>query len=149
MAGISRLQRKQLLAWQVNTVEQLAVLPLPIRDRPEYGSREGYAKVREQARVQVAGRNQDRPVYEVLEITPDHGLFLLPEPSLGDLFFDLEGDPFVGVSGREYLFGFVCENLGGEPAYESRWALTADEEKQAFEWFVDSMMARWKNDPTM
>jgi uncharacterized protein len=149
VAGISRLQRKQLLAWQVNTVEQLAVLPLPIRDRPEYGSREGYAKVREQARVQVAGRNQDRPVYEVLEITPDHGLFLLPEPSLGDLFFDLEGDPFVGVSGREYLFGFVCENLGGEPAYESRWALTADEEKQAFEWFVDRVMARWKSEPTM
>lgn len=149
VAGISRLQRKQLSAWQVNTVEQLAVLPLPIRDRPEYGSREGYAKVREQARVQVAARSQGRPVYEVLEVTPDHGLSLLPEASPGDIFFDLEGDPFVGVSGREYLFGFGCEDLAGEAAYESRWAVTADEEKRAFEWFVERVMARWQSDPTM
>ena len=147
VAGISRLQRKQLSAWQVNTVEQLAVLPLPIRDRPEYGSREGYAKVREQARVQVAARNQDRPVYEVLEVERDHGFSLLPEPSPGDIFFDLEGDPFVGVNGREYLFGFVCEDVAGEAAYESRWAVTADEEKRAFEWFIDRVMARWKSDP--
>jgi predicted RecB family nuclease len=113
------------------------------------GSREGYAKVREQARVQVAGRNQGRPVHEVLEVTDEHGFCLLPEPSSGDIFFDLEGDPFVGVSGREYLFGFVCENKTGEPAYESRWAMTAKEEKRAFEWFVDRVMARWKSDPAM
>ena len=149
MAGISRLQRKQLSAWQVNTVEQLATFPLPIPDRPEYGSREGYARVREQARVQVAARNKGRPVYEVLEVTRDHGLSLLPEPSPGDIFFDLEGDPFVGVSGREYLFGFVCENLASEATYESQWALTADEEKRVFEWFVDRVMARWKSEPTM
>ena len=56
VAGINRLQRKQLSAWEVTTVEQLAVLPLPIPNRPDHGSREGYVKVREQARVQVAGR---------------------------------------------------------------------------------------------
>src|SRR6516164_570537 len=149
VAGISRLQRKQLSAWDVNTVEQLAVLPLPIQRRPDYGSKEGYAKVREQARVQVAGRNQSRPVYEVLEFTDEHGLSLLPEPSSGDIFFDLEGDPFVGVGGREYLFGFVSENQAGEAAYESRWALTADEEKRAFEWFVDRVIARWESEPAM
>jgi predicted RecB family nuclease len=149
VAGISRLQRKQLAAWQINTVEQLAVLPLPIRNRPEYGSREGYAKVRDQARVQVAGRNQGRPVHEVLEVTDEHGFSLLPEPSAGDIFFDLEGDPFVGVGGREYLFGFVCENKTGEPAYESQWAMTAEEEKRAFQWFVDTVMARWQSDPAM
>ncbi|MBV8227126.1 MAG: TM0106 family RecB-like putative nuclease, partial [Verrucomicrobia bacterium] len=149
VAGISRLQRKQLCAWEVNTVEQLAALPLPIQNRPEFGSKEGYAKVREQARVQVAARNQAQPVYEVLEVTNEHGLSLLPEPSLGDIFFDLEGDPFVGVSGREYLFGFVHETQTGDVAYESRWALTADEEKQAFEWFVETVMARWQIDQAM
>ena len=149
VAGISRLQRKQLSAWGVNTVEQLAAFPLPILNRPEYGSQEGYAKVREQARVQVAGRNQRQPVYEVLEVTDEHGLSLLPEPSSGDIFFDLESDPFVGVGGREYLFGFVSENQAGEAAYESRWALTADEEKRAFEWFVDRVIARWESEPAM
>ena len=149
VAGISRLQRKQLSAWEVNTVEQLAGLPLPIQRRPDFGSKEGYTRVREQARVQIAGRNQGQPVYEVLEVTDEHGFSLLPEPSSGDIFFDLEGDPFVGVGGREYLFGFVCENQAGEAVYESRWALTAGEERRAFEWFVDWVMARWANEPAM
>jgi uncharacterized protein len=149
VAGISRLQRKQLSAWEVNTVEQLAALPLPIQRRPEYGSREGYTKVREQAWVQVAGRNQGRPIDEALEVTDEHGFSLLPEPSSGDIFFDLEGDPFVGVGGREYLFGFVCENRAGEATYEFRWALTAGEEKRAFEWFVDRVMSRWESEPAM
>jgi uncharacterized protein len=149
VAGISRLQRKQLSAWDVNTVEQLAVLPLPIQNRPEYGSREGYAKVREQARVQVAGRNRAQPVYEVLELMDEHGLTLLPEPSPGDIFFDLEGDPFVGLSGREYLFGFVREDQTDQSTYDCRWGTTADEEKQAFEWFVDTVMARWSEYPGM
>jgi uncharacterized protein len=83
VAGISRLQRKQLSAWQVNTVEQLAVLPLPIQNRPEYGSREGYTKIREQARVQVAARNQDQPVCEVLPVTGEHGFSLLSLPERG------------------------------------------------------------------
>jgi len=149
VAGISRLQRKQLCAWEVNTVEQLAALPLPIQNRPEYGSKEVYTKVREQARVQVAGRSQAQPVYEVLELTNEHGLTLLPEPSAGDIFFDLEGDPFVGVGGREYLFGFVFENQAGEAVYDSRWALTAEEEKRAFEWLVDTVMARWRTELAM
>ena len=33
------------------------------------------------------------------------GLAALPEPSVGDLFFDIEGDPYVGDSGLEYLLG--------------------------------------------
>ena len=149
VAGINRLQRKQLSAWEVTTVEQLAVLPLPISNRPDHGSREGYVKVREQARVQVAGRNQGRPVHEVFDVTDEHGLSKLPEPSPGDIFFDLEGDPFVGVGGREYLFGFAWEDQTGRQTYDCRWAMTAEEEKRAFEWFVDSVMARWSDYPAM
>ena len=149
VAGINRLQRKQLSAWEVTTVEQLAVLPLPIQNRPDHGSREGYTKIREQARVQVAGRNQGQPVHEIFEVTNEHGLSMLPEPSPGDIFFDLEGDPFVGLGGREYLFGFAWEDQTGRQTYDCRWAMTADEEKQAFEWFVDSVMAHWSEYPTM
>ena len=149
VAGINRLQRKQLSAWEVTTVEQLAVLPLPIPNRPDHGSRDGYVKVREQARVQVAGRNQGRPVHEVFEVTNEHGLSLLPEPSRGDIFFDLEGDPFVGLSGREYLFGFAWADQTGQQMYDRRWAMTVDEERRAFEWFVDSVMTRWSEYPAM
>ena len=149
VAGINRLQRKQLSAWEVTTVEQLAALPLPIPNRPDHGSKEGYTKVREQARVQVAGRKCGQPVHEVFEVTNEHGLSLLPEPSPGDIFFDLEGDPFVGLSGREYLFGFAWEDQTGQQMYDRRWAMTADEEKRAFEWFVDSVMTRWSEYPAM
>ena len=149
VAGINRLQRKQLSAWEVTTVEQLAVLPLPIQNRPDHGSKEGYVKVREQARVQVAGRKRGQPVHEVFEVTQEHGLSLLPEPSPGDVFFDLEGDPFVGVGGREYLFGFAWQDETGKQIYDCRWATTAEEEKRAFQWFVDSVMTRWSEYPAM
>ena len=148
VAGISRLQRKQLGIWETNTVAALAGFPVPIPHRPDHGSRESYVRVREQARVQVAGRESGLPVHEVLQVTDEHGLNLLPEPSSGDVFFDLEGDPFVGLSGREYLFGVVLADAD-EPRYECRWALSAAEEKDAFIWFVDLVMARRAQYPSM
>jgi uncharacterized protein len=65
------------------------------------------------------------------------------------VFFDLEGDPFVGRGGREYLFGFAAGAGHDSPSYQYRWAITAEEEKRAFEWFVDWVMAHWALHPTM
>ena len=149
VAGISKLQQKQLHAWDVNAVLSLAVLPLPLEKRPEHGSAGSYVRVREQARVQVAGRVQEKPVHEILDLNEEHGFFLLPEPSPGDIFFDLEGDPFIGRGGREYLFGLVANDEAGNPSYSSRWAMGAEEEKQAFEWFVDFVTDRWAQYPAM
>jgi predicted RecB family nuclease len=145
VAGISKLQRKQLGIWEIATAADLAAYPLPIPHRPIHGSREGYIRVREQARVQVAGRESGGPVHELLHVTDEHGLSLLPEPSPGDVFFDLEGDPFVGLNGREYLFGIALPN----GVYESRWGLTAEQERDAFIWFVDLVIARWAEHPAM
>ena len=149
VAGITRLQRKQLYIWEATTVERLAKFPLPIPQAPEYGSKEGYVRVREQARVQVDGRSKGQPVHEVLELEEGQGFCRLPEPSLGDIFFDMEGDPFVSPSGREYLFGFVTEDASGEPVYECKWAFTPREEKDAFQWFVGVVMRRWASHPDM
>ena len=149
VAGIRKLQRKQLNTWQVSTVEKLAKLPLPLEQRPEYGSTEAYVRVREQARVQVAGRNSGKPEYELLEIIDERGLSRIPQPSPGDVFFDLEGDPFVGLGGREYLFGYVTGDTTGKAVYYKKWAINAEEEKWTFEWFVDSVMARWAEYPGM
>ena len=38
----------------------------------------------------------------------------------GDMFSDLEGDAFIGLSGREYLFGVVLVDDSRPPVYESR-----------------------------
>jgi uncharacterized protein len=148
VAGITRLQRKQLRAWDTDTTRKLAVLPIPLTKRPEYGVPEGYVRVREQARVQVAGIDQQKPIHELLAPDAERGLARLPEPSPGDIFFDLEGDPFVSSGGREYLFGFLAGD-GQELIYSPQWALNPTDEKQVFESFVDQVMARWKADPKM
>lgn len=148
VAGITRLQQKQLRAWDTDTTRKLAVLLIPLERRPDFGVPEGYIRVREQARVQVAGIDQQKPVHELLPPEAGRGLTRLPEPSAGDVFFDLEGDPFVAPGGREYLFGFIASD-GKKLSYYSQWARTAADEKQAFESFVDQMMLRWEADPKM
>ena len=67
------------------------------------------------------------PIHEVLPLSPEHGFCLLPEPSPGDIFFDLEADPFVDRGGREYLFGAAMDDGHGKLSYDCRWAMTAEE----------------------
>ena len=54
----------------------------------------------------------------------------------GDIFFDLEGDPYVGDGGIEYLWGWWSADAG----YECVWAHDADAEKSALERFVDRVV---------
>ena len=111
---------------------KLAVLPIPLKQRPKHGSREGIERVREQARVQVRDAPRNRLVHEaLLPVAEGMGFCRLPEPSADDVFVDLEGDPFVGESGLQYLFGFAFRNAAGEMSYEKRWALNREEEKKA------------------
>jgi len=149
VAGITRLQRNQLESWQTETMAKLAILPIPLERKPLHGSMETYERVREQARVQVEGRTQQEPAYELLAVTKGTGFCKLPERSQLDMFADMEGDPFVGDGGRQYLFGFVTTGEPEEVFYGKRWCFTADEEKQAFEWLVDEIMLRWDVDPAM
>jgi len=153
VAGIRKSQRNQLAGWNRKTVAKLASMPIPLQERPLHGSREGMERVREQARVQIEGRKQNKPVHELLAAEAGNGFWRLPEPSPADMFVDLEGDPFAGDpesgGGQEYLFGFVAARAGKAPGYSKRWALTAKDEREGFEWLVDEVMRRWKETPTM
>jgi uncharacterized protein len=143
VAGISRLQRRELEARGIGTLRALAEAPLPLAFRPKRGAPETYVRVREQARVQLEARARG-PTYELLEVAPGEGLCRLPTPSPGDLFLDLEGAPFageLGAGGREYLFGVATSGAGGAPAYEGRWAETAAGERAAFERLIDRIVA--------
>ena len=150
VAGIRRQQRDQLEEWGAGTMGKLATLPIPLRERPRHGSKAGYEKVREQARVQVEGRRTGERVHEVLlPVAEGMGLCRLAEPSAGDMFVDLEGDPFAGENGLQYLFGFAAKDASGELRYEKRWALNREEEKQGFEWLVDEIVRRREGDGKM
>src|SRR6266478_3280209 len=143
VAGIRRQQRDQFEEWNAETMAKLAALPIPLRERPKHGSKAGYEKVQKQARVQVEGRTENKLKHELLlPVAEAMGFCRLPEPSLGDMFVDLEGDPFVGENGLQYLFGFAVLDVRGELKYEKRWALNREEEKKGFEWMVDEIMQR-------
>jgi predicted RecB family nuclease len=149
VAGASKLQIEELRRRGVETVAALAAMPLPLVWKPSRGAAQSYERIREQARVQVAGREAGTLVYELLPVIPGFGLSCLPQPCPGDVFFDLEGDPFVGEGGLEYLFGYAYYQSDGSLAYNADWALSREDEKSAFERFVDFVIARLEPHPDL
>jgi uncharacterized protein len=152
VAGISRNQRKALAGRGVTTVAALAKLALPPKPKIERIGDVALLRIREQARLQVQGREEARLVYELLDDVEDgRGLAALPLPSTADMFLDLEANPYVLDQGLEYLIGIVTlpATPGGEPIYESLWALSRSEEKKAFEEFIARVMERWGQNPEM
>lgn len=143
VASVSRLQSRELQAAGVATLAQLGELPLPLSFTPRRGAIETYVRVREQARLQLAARTQGVPVHELLPITPDQGFARLPAPSPGDVFLDLEGDPFARDGGREYLFGLVTVAPDGATSARAFWACSDSEERAAFEAVVDDVLQSW------
>jgi predicted RecB family nuclease len=149
VAGISRLQIGELKRRQIETTTALAETPTPLTWKPERGSAQTYERVREQARIQVEGRTAGRTLHETLPVVPELGLTRLPAPSPGDIFLDFEGDPFVDEAGLEYLFGYATIEVDGRSQYRGIWALTREQERAAFEEFVDFVMARWVHFPDL
>ena len=149
VAGISKIQINELKQRDITMVRDLAALPLPLTWKPERGSVNSYGRAREQARIQFEARESGEGKFELLPVENGFGLTCLPEPSSGDIFFDLEGDPFVGEQGLEYLFGYVSSAENGEAVYKSAWAFSRAEEKQSFENFVDFVMERWEQHPSL
>lgn len=145
VADLGRLHRRELKRVGINTISALASVPEPWPHKPDRGSMQTYARLAHQARLQVAARGLTVPPYELLPLEPERGLARLPAPSTGDVFLDLEGDPFIDAAGREYLFGWVTAERG----YEARWAIDAAAERAAYEDLVDTLMARWATDPSM
>jgi uncharacterized protein len=127
----------ELIRRAVATTAALAMMPLPLQWWPDRGTARSYEKIREQARIQVEGRKKGAVVYETLPPIAGFGLSRLPEPSLGDIFFDFEGDPFVGDGGLEFLFGYLYLDVDGAQRYVGDWASDRQEERAAFERFID------------
>lgn len=147
VAGITRLQRKQLHLWNRSTVQRLSHLPLPIKVAPNYDSKMSYIQLREQARIQVESRNAGKPIFEIIESNENTGLCQLPKPSLRDVFLDIKGAPNFGRTGLDYLFGFAYVVKGKKTKFDYRWALSYREEKEAFVWIIESIMQNWVDSP--
>jgi len=149
VAGIAKTQISELATQGVTTLAGLAVMPLPLRWKPTRGSQQAYERIGHQARLQLAGREAGAVLHELLPVSDGFGLTTLPEPSAGDIFLDLEGDPFAGEGGLEYLFGYSYAGGDGQPVNVADWALTRDAEKEIFERFVDFVSERLKVYPDL
>jgi hypothetical protein len=144
IAGMGNAQMKEVRTHNVNTLEAMSELPLPLPFQPSRGSVETYCKLREQARLQNESRTQKRPVYEILPLNPEFGFYNLPQPTAFDIYLDLEGDPMVDPSGREYIFGWWHQGL-----YNILWAEDTNHEKLAFETFIDFVKNTLKMHPDL
>jgi len=158
VASITRNQRDALVEREVDSMAKLATLSLPVTPKIDRIAPVPLLRIREQARVQVEGREQGKPVFELIIPTEKdeakrerrsgkggetpkkaealRGLAALPSPSPGDLFLDFEGDPFAFDQGLEYLIGTVTIANDGTPVYESVWSFDPKSEKQAFIQFI-------------
>jgi predicted RecB family nuclease len=159
VAGITARQRKALVSRDFTTLSRLAAAPIPFDPPLDGSSASAVERVREQARIQVDGRGHKPPLHEVLlpkagePIDPERGLAILSPPSAGDLFFDIEGDPYAYDDGIDYLFGVL--DGGGE--FTAFWAFDPEHpgeinlagEKAAFEAFIDFVAERRRQDPDM
>jgi uncharacterized protein len=116
------------------------------------------AKLVSQARLQLQtgeDRKTDpdsKPRYETLSPKGPNGesvgLTALPPADPADVFFDMEGYPLI-AGGLEYLFGTWARNESDEFEFRDWWAHDRNEEKVAFEKFIDWVHARWKKNPGM
>lgn len=156
VAGITVGQIKKLHKAGIMTMARLA--EAGGRSIPKL-SGDTLGKLVAQARLQCATitdrlKNADAPPrYEVLPYQDVHGnpvgLAALPPQDPDDVFFDMEGYP-LAPGGLEYLFG-ACVWNPQMLSYQFRdwWAHSRDEEKRAFEGFIDWVYAQWKSHPGM
>lgn len=139
VAGASRHQRQRLEKRGVTTLASLAGLALPMDPPLESVQPASLDRIWRQANAQLSGRRLGRPFHELLK-PPEkgRGLLALPEPSEGDLFFDIESSRPTADGGLEYLFGFVDR----DGHYDDRWAFDRGGECEVFEAFMDLLAAR-------
>ncbi|MCC6174462.1 MAG: TM0106 family RecB-like putative nuclease, partial [Chloroflexi bacterium] len=168
VANLTNRQRRALHSIEVTTRTGLAEPPAPLPERIEGAGRDALTRIRAQAAIQVQGEREGLVISERIPpvrdregaLVPNSGLLMLPEPSSGDLFFDIEGDPFFGsdeVDGIDYLFGVIelgRTDAAGQPTFHALWAIeggtvTPAAERRAFEEFIDLVVDRRASDPQL
>lgn len=143
VANARRDQREQLIELGLPTL--LALAQAPESTDPGRLGQERFKALHHQAALQVASRASGEPRHRHLAPAHAAGYAAIPKPSRGDIFFDLEGDPYIGHAGIEYLWGWSSEDGG----YECAWAHDADGEKAALETFIDHVLERLADHPDL
>ncbi|HSI98082.1 MAG TPA: TM0106 family RecB-like putative nuclease [Gaiellaceae bacterium] len=163
VAGLGRRYAEALAASGIPTLTALGdTAPLTEVDgvRPE-----AFEKLRHQASLQLHFARTGEHRVDHLPDEEGKGFRMLPAPSPGDVWLDLEGHPFYEPArGLEYLFGWcyrdeedgTSETSGaplkrrtGRLRYEAVWGTDREGERAAFERFVDWVVERRRRFPDL
>ncbi|MFN3613177.1 MAG: TM0106 family RecB-like putative nuclease, partial [Rubrimonas sp.] len=133
VANITRAQVSKLTAAGIATMRALGER----RARVPRLADATLEKLATQARLQTGRSDGGGPAFARRAHQPGKGFDLLPRPDPGDLFYDIEGDPFV-EGGLEYLHGVWAEDAG----FRAFWAHDHDEERARLGELMDFLDAR-------
>ena len=147
VAFLTSSQVKRLEKVGVGTMTQLATLDAS--QRLPAVAPDVLKRLVVQARLQKSSETKSVPDFlVVLPAENGRGLVALPEPDEGDVFYDIEGHPYFGVNGLEYLHGIATVD-GGQFRFRGEWAHSSAAEQNVFESFVDFLIERWNKYPGM
>jgi uncharacterized protein len=124
VAGLRGADQAHFQDAGVETLGQLATR----RDPIEGLAPKRFTRLARQASLQERARqSQGPPPVEIIEPTEDtiwgRGFELMPEPDDGDVFLDLEGDPFWRAdAGLFFLFGLIVRSGEINWDYQAIWA---------------------------
>lgn len=137
VAGMTRSQRDKVEAHGVTTMAALSLA----NERVPKLAQDTQARLVAQARLQSARRAGGPPSFELRAAEAGRGFALLPEPNDGDLFYDIEGDPYF-PDGLEYLHG-IWYRREDAWSFRASWAHDHDAEARAvtelIDFFVDHL----------
>ncbi|WP_183093202.1 TM0106 family RecB-like putative nuclease [Nocardioides stalactiti] len=148
VAGLRMDQRRKLRAADLVTMGDLAAAT----SKPFGMAQATFDKLRAQATLQwnqVQAGDGAPVVFELTGSAPET-LSRLPGPSVGDLFFDFEGDPLYDEGdptrvGLEYLWGTITT----DETYLPLWAHDSAQERDAFVTFMEQVAQRRVEFPDM
>ena len=145
VANIRQTHCERLKKKDINTMTNLAKCN---KNQMNGIAKATFNTLKDQAILQVSSREKNKAVFKVLPHAEEErrGLEMLPSPNDWDVFFDMEGYPFLAEEGLEYLYGNV---INKEPEYICFWAEDKTKEAIAFENWIHWVYDRWKKNPKM
>ena len=125
VAGLGRLHAERLAAAGHHDADGARRDARPTRTVPRIRP-ETFERIRNQAALQLHFTRTGERRVELLPDEEDRGFRLLPPPSEGDVWLDLEGHPFYEPArGLEYLFGWCYRERRRDRATRSSGGSTA------------------------
>lgn len=136
--GIRSLSRERLVKSGIRTIDQMA--SADASQRPGRVGAGTFENLQKQAEIQLRAERTGSVLADLIDAEQ---LSRFPLSSPGDIWFDMEGDPYANEGkGHEYMFGYVFLQ-DGVRKFETVDAKFLHEEKKAFEDFIDFVMQRW------